>query len=67
VSLLCVIIIEAIAQCLDERLLEGKLVGGDVDEDAAGKVGLEMEGEKMGSGEWGLMCKCGLEHSHICQ
>jgi hypothetical protein len=34
----CIVAIKAIAQHLDEQLLEGKLMGGDVDKDAAEKV-----------------------------
>jgi hypothetical protein len=66
-SLPCVITIEAVAQHSDEWLLEGKLVGGDVDKDAVGKAGLEMEGEKIGGmAESGVLwAKCSLEHYHI--
>jgi hypothetical protein len=47
---------------LDEQLLEGKLMGGDVDNDAAEKVWLEIEAEKMGGTESGISwAKCGLE------
>jgi hypothetical protein len=65
----CVITIEAITQHSDKRLLEGKLVGGDVDKDAVGKAGLEIEGEKIGGmAESGVLwAKHSLEHCHVRQ
>ena len=42
-------------------------MGGDVDKDAVGKAGLEMEGEKIGGmAESGVLwAKCSLKHYHI--